>query len=70
MPLTGAVIGVTFLGEEIFLSQIVGGLLIISGVIVTVRAKVQVKSEEQKAPVNLVARFPDLAAQYRARASG
>ena len=70
VPLTGAVIGVTFLGEEIFLSQIVGGLLIISGVIVTVRAKVQLKSEEQKAPENLVERFPDLAEHYRAKASG
>lgn len=70
VPLTGAIIGVTFLGEEIFLSQIVGGLLIISGVVVTVRAKVQLKSEEKKAPENLVERFPELAEHYRAKASG
>lgn len=70
VPLTGAIIGVTFLGEEILLSQIVGGLLIISGVVVTVRAKVQLKSEEKKAPENLVERFPDLAEHYRAKASG
>lgn len=70
VPLTGAVIGVTFLGEEIVLSQMVGGLLIILGVIVTVRAKVKLKSTEQKAPENLVERFPELAEHYRAKAAG
>ena len=70
VPLTGAIIGVTFLGEDIFISQIVGGLFIVLGVIVTVRAKVQLKNKELSVQDELVDKFPDLAEHYRAKASG
>lgn len=61
VPLTGAFIGVLFLGESIGFAQIFGGLLIISGVIVTVRSKVvNARLKEQEKNVDLLKKFPEL----------
>lgn len=50
-----------FLGESIGFAQIFGGLLIISGVIVTVRSKVvNARLKEQEKNVDLLKKFPEL----------
>lgn len=43
VPLAGAVIGVTLLDESINLGQILGGLIIVFGMLITVKAKLTVK---------------------------
>ena len=65
VPLTGAVVGVLFLGESLHLAQVVGAALIMGGVAVTVRSKVTLKrspSEEQ----DLLKKFPELKAEMQA----
>lgn len=65
VPLMGAIIGTTVLGEPLALGQAIGALLIIGGVIITVRAKVRIKSEEkQSAPENPLEKYPELSEHY------
>ncbi|MCK0527020.1 DMT family transporter [Anaerobiospirillum sp. NML120449] len=71
VPLTGGILGVTILGEEILPAQILGAAFIIGGVVVTVKSKmvmrVQEKTPEQielESEVNLLKRFPELAEEH------
>lgn len=74
VPLTGGFVGVLFLGEEILSAQIIGALLIIFGVVITTRAKVNHKADkdakaaEQGLPTStepdLLQRFPELAQKH------
>lgn len=74
VPITGGIVGVTVLGEEVLPAQIIGAIIIISGVVITVRSKVQIK-EAKKAQAqsvgkptgdeeNLLERFPELAKKH------
>lgn len=71
VPLTGGIIGVVLLGEAIAVAQIIGALLIMGGVMVTVRSKV--KFREGQAPgvdhneKNLLKKFPELAKAHDAK---
>lgn len=77
VPLTGGFVGVLFLGEEILLAQILGALLIVFGVVITTRAKVNrkattdAKAAEQGLPTSsepdLLQRFPELAQKHNAK---
>lgn len=68
VPLTGAIVGVLFLGETLHLSQVLGALLIIGGVTVTVRSKVSINAVKEKAGSsdNLLEKFPELKAEAHA----
>lgn len=46
IPLAGAFIGITLLGEEVKLAQLLGGLVIILGMLITVRSKLTLKKEK------------------------
>lgn len=73
VPLSGGVFGVWLLHEPLHYSQIVGAALVLTGVLVSVKAKVkmredksveeQAKSEEK----DLLKKFPELAAAHNAR---
>ena len=65
VPLTGALIGITVLNERVELAQILGGLLIIFGVIITVRSKVSIK-QKNSAPgtEDLLEKFPELKEEH------
>lgn len=70
VPLTGGMIGVLLLGEEILLAQFIGAALIMGGVMITVRSKV--KFREELSPVSpdekdLLKKFPDLVEAYEAK---
>ena len=74
VPLTGGIVGVTLLGEEILPAQIIGALFIIGGVIITIKSKVvmrqQSKTPEQlelEKEVNLLKRFPELAHKHNTK---
>lgn len=62
VPLTGAFIGVTFLGEPLYISQIIGGILVISGVVLTVKSKVTMK--QSNIEDNILEKFPDLVKEH------
>ncbi|MDO4675812.1 MAG: DMT family transporter [Anaerobiospirillum succiniciproducens] len=74
VPLTGGFVGVLFLGEEILPAQIIGAFLILFGVVITTRAKVNlkvakdVKAAEKGLPTSnekdLLQRFPELAQKH------
>ena len=49
VPLTGGILGVTLLNEPIHAAEIIGGLVIIAGVVVTVRAKIKLKFDDAAA---------------------
>lgn len=75
VPLTGGIVGVVFLGEDLHPAVVVGAILILSGVILTVRSKVQIQSEKQ-AQIDaategqghdLLKRFSDLAERHNAK---
>lgn len=69
VPLTGGIIGVVLLGEEILLAQIIGAVLIMGGVMVTVRSKVKLREEstqENPDEKNLLKRFPELVEAHEA----
>lgn len=68
VPLTGAIVGVLFLGETLQLSQVLGALLIISGVTVTVRSKVSINAarDKGKGSDDLLEKFPELKAEAQA----
>lgn len=73
VPLSGGVFGVWLLHEPLHYSQLVGAALILTGVLVSIKAKVkmregksveeQSKSEEK----DLLKKFPELAAAHNAR---
>lgn len=71
VPLTGGIIGVVILGESIALAQILGALLIMGGVMITVRSKV--KFREGQDPTadadekDLLKKFPELAQEHEAK---
>lgn len=71
VPLTGGIIGVMMLGEEILLAQIIGAVLIMGGVMITVRSKVKLKAEEQPAAdpqeKDLLKKFPELVEAHEAK---
>lgn len=68
VPLTGAIVGVVFLGEELLISQIFGALLIVCGVAITVKAKVTIHERKQESkPVEVLDQFPELKASYEYR---
>ncbi len=62
VPLTGAFIGVTFLDEPLYTSQVIGGLLVIAGVILTVKSKVVMKRTSIED--NVLDKFPDLVKEH------
>lgn len=62
VPLTGAVLGITLLNEEVLLAQIIGGFLIILGVIITVRSKVSIKNKQHSDDV--LKNFPELVKEH------
>ena len=65
VPLTGAIIGTVLLGEHLALGQAIGALLIIGGVIVTVRAKVRIKTQTEQTKVqNPLEQYPELTEHY------
>ncbi len=64
VPLTGALVGVLFLGETLLLAQVVGALMIVLGVAVTVRSKVTIR-EERPESVDLLEKFPELKEEIR-----
>lgn len=67
VPLTGAVIGVVFLDDPIALGQIAGGLLIVFGMVITMKAKVSYKdsiSPNRPQTDDLLKRFPSLAEEH------
>ena len=73
VPLTGGLFGVLLLGEPLHYSQLVGAALILSGVVVTVKAKVKIR-EEKKAETgsaseekDLLKKFPELAEAHNAK---
>lgn len=73
VPLTGGLFGVLLLGEPLHYSQLVGAALILSGVVVTVKAKVKIR-EEKKAESgsaseekDLLKKFPELAEAHNAK---
>ena len=63
VPLTGAVLGITVLNEEVLLAQILGGILIILGVVITVRSKVSIK-DKHKDNEDILKKFPELAKEH------
>ncbi len=73
VPLTGGLVGVLLLGEPIQAAQIIGAVLILSGVILTVRSKVQIREEKHAATggaseeKDLLKKFPELAAHHNAK---
>ena len=75
VPLTGGIVGVVFLGEDLHPAVVVGAILILSGVILTVRSKVQIQSEKQAQidaategqSHDLLKRFSDLAERHNAK---
>lgn len=75
VPLTGGIVGVVFLGEEIHLSVLIGALFILSGVALTVRSKVsmhekkksKIEAVTQGNPDDLLKRFPDLVEKHNAK---
>lgn len=67
VPLTGAFVGVMFLGETLLWAQVAGALMIVLGVAVTVRSKVtirEVRSEHE----DLLDKFPELREEARLQA--
>ena len=74
VPLTGGIVGVLFLGEPLHPAVIIGALLILSGVILTVRSKVQLQNQKQAQIAeatdgqghDLLKRFSDLAERHNA----
>lgn len=68
VPLTGGFVGVLALGEDISIAQLVGAVLILGGVVLTVRSKVQLHEEkkEQKGAgeKDLLKKFPELAQEH------
>lgn len=71
VPLTGGIVGVTLLDEEILLAQIIGAIFIIGGVVITVKSKVVMRQQsktpeqiERENEVNLLKRFPELANKH------
>lgn len=71
VPLTGGIIGVFVLGEAIAIAQIIGALMIMGGVMVTVRSKVRLRNESDAAidkdEKNLLKKFPELAEAHDAK---
>ena len=63
VPLTGALLGITVLNEEVLLAQILGGILIILGVVITVRSKVSIK-DKHKDNEDILKKFPELAKEH------
>lgn len=70
VPLTGGMIGVLLLGEDILLAQLFGAALIMGGVMLTVRSKVSFKEKatgvahDEK---DLLKKFPDLVEAHEAK---
>ncbi len=62
VPLTGALVGVLFLGESLHISQIIGAGLIMGGVAVTVRSKVTIRQDKARNE-DLLEKFPELKAE-------
>lgn len=71
VPLTGGIIGVVILGESIALAQILGALLIMGGVMVTVRSKVKFREGQDPTVAadekDLLKKFPELAQEHEAK---
>lgn len=73
VPLTGGIVGVLVLGEPLHYSQLVGAALILSGVVLTVRSKVQIREQKheemgtQPEEKDLLKKFPELAARHNAK---
>lgn len=70
VPLTGGIIGVLVLGEAIALAQILGAVLIMGGVMVTIRSKVRFRNENESTATdekNLLKKFPELAEAHDAK---
>ena len=74
VPLTGGIVGVVFLGEALHPAVVIGAILILSGVILTVRSKVQLQNQKQAQIAeatdgqghDLLKRFSDLAERHNA----
>lgn len=74
VPLTGGIVGVVFLGEALHPAVVIGAILILSGVILTVRSKVQLQNQKQAQIAqatdgqghDLLKRFSNLAERHNA----
>lgn len=74
VPLTGGIVGVVFLGEALHPAVVIGAILILSGVILTVRSKVHLQNQKQAQIAeatdgqghDLLKRFSDLAERHNA----
>lgn len=58
VPLTGALVGVLFLNENLYAAQVAGALLIAGGVCITVCSKVTVGKQTEE--TDLLKKFPEL----------
>ncbi len=66
VPLTGAIIGTVFLGESLGAGQAAGAVLIIGGVVITMRAKVKVReAADDIASGNPLRKYPELVEAYQ-----
>lgn len=68
VPLTGALVGVLFLGESLHLPQVAGAVLIALGVLLTVRSKVEISSAKASHETDLLKKFPELKREAEAAA--
>lgn len=75
VPLTGGIVGVVFLGEDLHPAVVIGAILILSGVVLTVRSKVQLHNAKQAQIAadtagqghDLLKRFSELAQHHNAK---